>query len=76
MSIAAARLFKILIDVSLFNRLSWTGKTIKGKERNIAFKEQNNIQKVLLECLNVMDNTYTQKELKDDIIYKVLKFAK
>lgn len=75
MSTATSRLFKMLIDEVCFSRVSWTGKCAKGKEPNIAFKKQKNIQKVLLETLQRMDDKYTSNDLHDDIVYKILKFG-
>lgn len=75
MSIASSRLFKMLIDISCFSLMSWTGKGPKGKDSLYAFKGHTNIQKVLLDALKMMDNSYTQKDLHDDIVYKILKFV-
>lgn len=72
MSTASSRLFKMLIDVNCFPQVSWTGK---GKNVVIKFKEQGNIIKVLLETLKLMDNTYTEADLHDDVVYKILKFG-
>lgn len=68
MSIASSRLFKMLIDVNCLSRVTWSGIGAKGKEKNIAFKTQTNIIKVLFENLHVMENTYTNKDLHDDIL--------
>lgn len=73
MSIASSRLFKMLIDVSCFSHVTWTGKGSKGAQKNIALNKQNSIQKVLLEALQAMDKNYSQKDLHDDIVYKILK---
>lgn len=73
MSIAAKRLFKMLIAENCFNDVSWTGKGQAVRNAEIAFKNQKNIQKVLLEVLRVSDKNYTQKNLHDDIVYRVLK---
>lgn len=75
MSTAASRLLKMLIDVSCFQRVSWTGKGGRDKIPNIALKQQNNIQKVLLETLKHMDASYTKEALHSDIVYKILKFV-
>lgn len=75
MSKAASRLFKMVIDVSCFSLMSWTGKSVKGKESLYAFKVHTNIQKVLLDALQMMDHSYTQNDLHDDIVYKILKFG-
>lgn len=75
MSIASSRLFKMLIDASCFSLISWTGRGVKGKNQLHAFKNHTNIQKVLLEALNMMDNSYNQKDLHEDIVYKILKFG-
>lgn len=76
MSTASSRLFKMLIDTSCYSRVSWTGKSSEGAQKNIPFKNQNNIQKLLLETLKNMDKSYTQKDLHDDIVYKILKPTK
>lgn len=72
MSIASSRLLKMLIDVSCFPRVSWTGKGANGKGSNIKFSEKLNIQKVLLEALKIMDDTYTDGDLHTDMV-KILK---
>lgn len=73
MSKASSRLFKMLIDVSCFSLITWTGK---GKEKLHAFKQHTNIQKVLLDALQMMEKSYTNKDLHEDIVYKILKLKK
>lgn len=70
MSVASSRLFKMMIDVDCFSQVSWTGK---GKNVVIKFQTQKNIIKVLLEALKLMDNSYTEDDLHQDVVYKILK---
>lgn len=73
MSTATKRLFKMLIDERCYDQVSWTGKGPSGRNVKLAFKDQNNIHKVLLEVLCVSDKNYTQENLHEDIVYKILK---
>lgn len=74
MAIAASRLFKMLIDESLLEDISWTGKSAANTERHLKFKSvSNNIRKVLHEALNAMDKSYTEADLQKDITYSILK---
>lgn len=63
----------MLIDESCFSRVTWTGKGARGAQQNIPLQKQTNVQKVLLEALQAMDKNYSQKDLHDDIVYKILK---
>lgn len=75
MSKATCRLFKKLIDPKCLSRLTWTGKGSKNGMSNVQFRKQNNILKILLKVLQIMDKNFTEKDLHDDIVYKVLKFG-
>lgn len=63
----------MLIDESCFAQISWTGKSPDGRKKKLEFKIQKNIQKILLQVLQVADKDYSQKNLHEDIVYKILK---
>lgn len=73
MSIAAKRLFNMLISEHCSVQLSWTGKGQSGRNEKLAFKDQNNIIKVLIKVLQVADGTYNEDNLREDVVYKILK---
>lgn len=73
MSIASRRLFHMLISERCHEKLSWTGKGPSGRNQKLAFKDLTNIQRILIEVLNVADKNYTQQNLHEDIVYKILK---
>lgn len=73
MSKAAKRLFYMLISDRCTAQLSWTGKGQNGRNEKVAFRDQKNIQNILVEVLKVADKDYNENSLHEDIVYKILK---
>lgn len=71
MTPAALTLFKSLIDEKCFSQLTWK-RPGKGGIAKIKIQTMQNIQKILLQVLQLMDKRYCSDDLKDDIVYRVL----
>lgn len=63
----------MLISEHCSVQLRWTGKGQSGRNEKLAFKDQNNIIKVLIKVLQVADGTYDEDNLHEDVVYKILK---
>lgn len=71
MSRAASTLFKALINERCFSEVSWKRKNKTGPQR-IQFEQMKNIQKVILQALQIMEKNYSIQDLHKDIVYKIL----
>lgn len=55
--------------------ISWTGRAGAGKQKKLALDKYARIVKCIASICNAADRTYNMEKCKNDLKYKVIKYA-